>query len=141
MFTSSQQLADAKANGKIFLALAAAGAIAGAAIGPAIYFKTLPAAAQQVVTMSYIANFNLARVPAFSNARWLDTRENAHKKLPALAEQLDTFPAALGLGVAAGGVSMPLLIALLLSVKRSKKNTPTKNNKAGSRSLSDFLPR
>ena len=59
MFTSSQQLQDARANGKVFAYLAVAGALAGACLGPMVHFKSLPEAAQQVVTPAYIRNEQL----------------------------------------------------------------------------------
>lgn len=139
MFTSSQQLADAKANGKIFAALAMFGALAGAAVGPMIHFKSLPPAAQLVVTPAYVANFNIARAPAFANQRWLETRASAYEKAPELAAQLDEFPASIAVGAGAGALALPLSLGMLIAAVRRKKIP----KQSGSRksAVADFLPR
>ncbi|MDE1545722.1 hypothetical protein PTW32_09830 [Dechloromonas agitata] len=139
MFTSSQQLQDAKANGRVFAYLAIAGALAGAAIGPVVHFKSLPEAAQQVVTPAYIANFNAARVKAFSNRKWFETRISAYKNAPKIAQKLDQFPVSIAVGAAAGSIGFPLGIALVLAIARSKKKP--KSQPAKRSAVTDFLPR
>lgn len=140
MFTSSQQLQDAKANGRVFAYLAVAGAMVGACTGPAVHFKSLPEAAQQVITPAYIANFNIARIPSFSNQHWLETRISAYKKAPEIAQKLDQFPASIALGAAAGAFGFPLTIAAILALVRSKKKPKQQQDRLG-KSVSDFLPR
>lgn len=139
MFTSSQQLADAKANGKIFAVLSIAGALAGAVAGPAAHFKSLPPAAQLVVTPAYIANFNLARIPAFSNQRWLEARVSAYKNAPEVAQKLDEFPASVAVGAGIGALCLPLSLGVLISAIRRKK-IPKKSDPRKS-AVTDFLPR
>lgn len=139
MFTSSQQLADAKANGKIFAVLALGGALAGAALGPAVHFKSLPPAAQLVVTPVYVANFNLARIPAFSNQRWLEARVSAYKNAPEVAQKLDEFPASVVVGAGIGALGLPLSLGILISAIRRKKIPKQSGNRKSA--VADFLPR
>ena len=139
MFTSSQQLADAKANGKIFAVLSIAGALAGAVAGPAVHFKSLPPAAQLVVTPAYIAKFNIARLAPLANQRWRETRASAYEKAPALAAQLDQFPASIAVGAGTGALALPLSLGMLIAAVRRKKIP----KQSGSRksAVADFLPR
>lgn len=140
MFTSSQQLQDARANGKVFAYLAVAGLLAGAVIGPVVHFKSLPEAAQQVITPAYITNFNIARIGTFSNQHWLETRVSAYKNAPEIAQKLDQFPTSIALGAASGAISFPLSIAAILALLRSKKKPKQQQDRRG-KSISDFLPR
>lgn len=139
MFTSSQQLQDARANGKVFSYLFAAGLLAGAVLGPVVHFKSLPEAAQQVVTPSYIANFNLSRIKPLSTRKWLETRISAYKNAPKIAQKLDQFPVSIAVGAAAGSIGFPLGIALVLAIARSKKKP--KSQPAKRSAVTDFLPR
>lgn len=139
MFTSSQQLADAKANGKIFAALAFVGAMAGAALGPVVHFKSLPPAAQLVVTPGYVANFNLARIPVFANQRWLEARVSAYKNAPEVAQKLDEFPASVAVGAGIGALCLPLSLGILISAIRRKKIPKQSGNRKSA--VADFLPR
>lgn len=139
MFTSSQQLADAKANGKIFAMLALVGALAGAALGPAVHFKSLPPAAQQLVTPAYAANFNLARIHTFSNRHWLETRISAYKNAPEIAQKLDEFPTSVAAGAGAGALGLPLTLGVLISAIRRKKIPKQSGNRKSA--VADFLPR
>lgn len=140
MFTSSQQLQDAKANGKVFTYLAIAGALAGACLGPMAHFKSLSEPAQAVVTPGYVVNFNLARVHAFANEQWLSTRLSAYQKVPEIAAQIDAFPSSIAAGAATGGLVFPLSIAAILALVRSKKKPKQQQDRRG-KSVSDFLQR
>jgi hypothetical protein len=137
MFTSSQQLQDARANGKVFAYLAVAGALVGACIGPAVHFKSLSPAAQAVVTPGYIANFNIARIGVFSDQHWLETRISAYKNAPEIAQKIDQFPVSIAIGAAAGSLALPLGLAGLLAVIRGGRKP--KNKTPNRSALSDFL--
>lgn len=140
MFISSQQLQDARANGKVFAYLAVAGALVGAVIGPAVHFKSLSEPAQAVVTPGYIINFNLARIPPLSNQHWLETRLSAYKRVPAIAAQIDEFPASIAAGAGCGAIGFPMTIAAILALVRSKKKPKQQQDRRG-KSVSNFLQR
>jgi len=125
-FTTAQALNDARANAKITLALALAGAVAGTGVAPAIHYKTLPEAAQVVLSANYIAQHNLSRLPpAIVPNAWLLTRAHAQRNAPELAAQLDEFPAAMATGAGIGALGLPLTIAGLLAlIRRRRKPDP-----------------
>ncbi len=128
MFTTTQQLADAKANFKIFLSLALLGALAGAVAGTAIHYRATPESPRQVISPDYIIKFNLARLPPpLASQDWLARRHSAHTAMPLLAEHLDAYPAAATKGAGRGALALPLSISSLLALaRRQRQKTATR---------------
>lgn len=141
MFTTADQLADARANAKIFTMLMLGGSIAGALLTFGGLLLLLPDAFRQHVTMFYALEFNLARLPTIG--AWLapgytQIRDIVQANFPDLMTYLDALPARVAIGAGVGAVALPSFIAGAISIAH-KRATNRQANGDAKRGIGRFL--